>query len=598
MCGIVGYVGKERAAEVLIKGLRSLEYRGYDSSGIAVYNGANLVVEKRAGRIANLERALSEKAVFGRCGIGHTRWATHGAATDDNAHPFTSEYNKFAVVHNGIITNYLSLAEYLSARGVSFRSQTDSEVIAHLIDCFYTGDALSAICQAVSMLKGSFALGVISVFEPNVLYGVRKDSPLIVGKGERGNFICSDISGISDFSDVFCPLENNEIVRVSDAGVESFDFEKNAVPLFFRPVERDDPTSDLVRYGSYMLSEIHQIKDSLRATFAAFPQEKIKRVLLGNFRKIEIVGCGSAYHAALVFCSAMQEIAGVEVRAHIASEFLTQRWAGGENTLFIAVSQSGETADTLQAVRRAKESGAKILSVCNVRASSLVRLSDEAVITRCGTERAVAATKSYVAQVFVLLQICLLYADFTGKIKKSESEKFALELSALPQKTDLVLAKEPEIAELCHHLKDAEAVFFLGRGADYAAAKEGSLKLKEVSYLFSEAYPAGELKHGTLALMEKGVAAVLIATDPLLAEKNAASIAEVKCRGASAYALACENSAAVLDADKVIALPFVSSPFSPVLSSVAMQLIAYYAAKYRGCDMDKPRNLAKSVTVE
>ena len=597
MCGIVGYVGEKDAVSVLLRGLKALEYRGYDSSGIAVHSGASLCVVKKAGRIANLEKAIGERGMKGRCGIGHTRWATHGIATDLNAHPFLSSYGKFAVVHNGIIANYLAIAAFLRERGVSLLSDTDSEVVAHLIDYYYTGDVLSAICRALREIKGSFALGVLSVYEPDVIYGVRKDSPLVVGKGKDEWALCSDISGISDFCEEYCPLENGEIVRLGREGSALCDFFGKPRP--FRFLKREEEAFPETDEGTdFMLSEIRETPIVLRLDEESFPREEIRAILSGELSEILLLGCGSAYHAGLVFQNAMREIAGCCVRAEIASEFLTERGCVGKGTLVIAVSQSGETADTLLAVRKAKEAGAKLLSVCNVRASSLVRLSDFSIVTRCGKERAVAATKSYVAQAHALLMICLEYAEIKGKIGKEEKVKFGRELVAIPEKIEQIAAGEEYVAQIAPFVKDAEAVFFLGRGADYVAAREGSLKLKEVSYLFSEAYPSGELKHGTLALMEKGVYGVVIATDPALAEKNAATVSEITCRGAKSIVIGSESVLPEMRADYEIALPDTLPAFSPLLSAVAMQQLSYFVAKARGCDVDRPRNLAKSVTVE
>lgn len=596
MCGIVGYVGDRDAVSVLVAGLRSLEYRGYDSSGVAVSNGANLCVVKRAGRLSVLEQALSQREVSGRCGIGHTRWATHGIATDKNAHPFVSSYGKFAVVHNGIVSNYLPIAAFLRERGVSLVSDTDSEVIAHLIDYYYTGDVLSALCRAMSVLKGSFALGVISVYEPNVIYGVRKDSPLIVGEGEKEFALCSDISGISDFCSRYFPLENDRIVRLWAEGVALFDFKGKRCPFSFQKREKEE-ADDREEGADDMLSEIRQIPASLLLGYESFPREEVARALK-DAKEFLVLGCGSAYHAGLVFCEAMREIAGVPVRAEIASEFLTEKICVAKDTLVIAVSQSGETADTLLAADLAKKSGAKLLAVCNVRASSLVRLADVSLVTRCGREKAVAATKSYVAQVHYLLLICLEYAHISEKITNGEYADFQRELALIPEKAEEVIRSERFLEKVALVLKDASAVFFLGRKGDYAAAREGSLKLKEVSYLFSEAYPSGELKHGTLALMEGGVYGVIVATDPRLLEKNAATVSEIVCRGASSVVIASESLVSNLPAEYVVAIPDTLPVFSPLLSAIVMQYFAYYVAKARGCDVDKPRNLAKSVTVE
>ena len=597
MCGIIGYVGKKEVVPVLLTGLKALEYRGYDSSGVAVCTGASLSVVKRAGRIAELEKALRETPLTGHAGIGHTRWATHGIATDLNAHPFVSTHGKFAVVHNGIISNYLSLAAFLREHGVRLVSDTDSEVIAHLVDLYYTGDVFSAIRRAVRLLKGSFALGMISVYEPDVIYGVRKDSPLVVGRTEGGFALCSDISGISDFCEAYCPLDNGEIVRLTKSGVKRYDFEGREGKISFSPREKEE-CSDREAGVDDMLSEIRQTPMALLLGQERFPREKVRQMLSMDFDEILLVGCGSAYHAGLAFREGMREIAGTEIRAEIASEYLTQRPRALDHTLVVAVSQSGETADTLLAVEKAKRCGAKILSVCNVEASSLVRLSDLAVITRCGRERAVAATKSYVSQVHSLMMICLEYADIKGKIAKKDLVGLWEELRSIPDKAEQVVREEAYLADVAMHAKDAEAIFFLGRGADYAAAREGSLKLKEVSYLFSEAYPSGELKHGTLALMEEGVFGLIVATDPALVEKNAATVAEIVCRGASSVVIATEEIASDVRSDYIATIPSTHPIFSPMLSAIVMQQFAYFVAKARGCDVDRPRNLAKSVTVE
>ena len=596
MCGIVGYVGERDAVSTLITGLKSLEYRGYDSSGIAVLEGNALSVVKRAGRISALERALAERPVKGHCGIGHTRWATHGNATDKNAHPFVSGCGKFAVVHNGILSNYLPLAAFLREHGVNLVSDTDSEVIAHLIDYYYTGDVLSALRHAIEAIKGSFALGVISVYEPEVVYGVRKDSPLIIGKGANEFALCSDISGIS-FCEEYCPMENGQIARITASGATLYTFRGSPLEIKYR-VRESEILDDREVGVDDMLSEIRQIPTSLLLGYESFPRDEIRTLLREKRENVLVLGCGSAYHAGLAFAESMRELAGECVRVEIASEYLTERQCAKKGTLVIAVSQSGETADTLLAVEKAKRAGARILSVCNVRASSLVRLSDYALITRCGREKAVAATKSYVAQVQELLLISLEYADIKGKITRKERRFFEGEIASLSEKTEAILREEKYIEKVALEAKDAEAVFFLGRKGDYAAAREGSLKLKEVSYLFSEAYPSGELKHGTLALMEHGVFGVIVATDPLLLEKNAATVSEITCRGASAVVIAPESVAADMPANYVVAIPNTSPISSPVLSAVVMQLFAYYVAKARGCDVDKPRNLAKSVTVE
>ncbi len=598
MCGIVGYTGRENAVPVLLNGLKNLEYRGYDSSGVAITDGSHIFLEKRAGRIRHLEEALKETPAEGKCGIGHTRWATHGGASDKNAHPFASRYSKFAVVHNGIITNYLALAEFLREKGVTLFSDTDSEVIAHLIDFYYTGDVLSAIKRAARDLKGSFALGIISVFEKDVLYGVRKDSPLLCGIGKSGNMLCSDFTGISAYCDEFYTMSNGEIAVLTPQSISIYDFRLQKIEFQTEKSEAADFSTTTEGAESFMLSEIREVPSALSSTLEKYPEERLRNFFKEDFGRICLVGCGSAYHAALLFKSTARELLGIRTEDYIASEFLTERWEGDGNPLVIAVSQSGETADTLQAVRKAKKAGAKVLCVCNVRASSLVRLADEAILTRCGAERAVAATKSYAAQALVMFLLCLTYAEAKKKLSENQIDFYKKELSSLPLKAGEIVKLEDKIAEICLSIKDAEAVFFLGRNADYYAAKEGSLKLKEISYVFSEAYPSGELKHGTLALMENGVYTLSIATDPSLTAKDAASIAEVKARGARTIAITTPSEEKELKADESLLVPDCAPIFSPLPAAIVMQYVSYFIAKYRGCDTDKPRNLAKSVTVE
>ena len=597
MCGVVGYVGRREVVPVLVKGLRSLEYRGYDSSGIAVHTGASLAVVKRAGRLANLERALADSFLSGGAGIGHTRWATHGVATDGNAHPFLSSGGRFAVVHNGIITNYRELAAELSAQGVRFSSDTDSEVIAHLIELYDRGDALEAIRAAVGRLRGSYALAILCLSEKDVVYGVRRDSPLVVGKGRDGYCLCSDVSGIFDLCDQYYPLKNGEIVRLAKENVLSFD--QGGERFLPRFSSRDVAVcAQGAEEGDRMLAEIREIPHALSVDEKCFPKEQVPAFLSDAGEEVLLLGCGSAFHAGLVAKEMLRETCGVMARAEIASEFLTARRVIDVDTLVIVVSQSGETADTLRAAERAKREGARVLAICNVKESSLVRLSDCAVITGCGRECAVAATKSYCTQVRTLLEICLEYADIKGKIDKKYFAELRRELTRLSEKAATISEQEDRVACVAKELRDAKAVFYLGRGIDYAAAREGSLKLKEVSYLFSEAYPSGELKHGTLALMERGVYGVIIATDPALAEKNLATLAEITCRGATAIVIAPDSLASELPAERLLTVPDLPPIFSPVLTAVVMQQLAYFTAKARGCDPDHPRNLAKSVTVE
>ncbi len=603
MCGIVGYAGSGNVAKKLLDGLKKLEYRGYDSSGIAIANGSNLVVEKKAGRVMQLEKAIQGRELCGCAGIGHTRWATHGQPSDVNAHPFTAGYAKLAVVHNGIIHNYIELSRELASFGIMCISDTDSEIVAHLIDFYYAGDMLTAIRKAVSRLTGSFALAIVSVYEPDVVYGVRKDNPLVVCKGEDGYYLYSDIGSRENDVNEAAVIDNGNIVRISLDKAEIFDFCGQCGELIFSYACPMWQESESDNYETRMQKEIFEIPRALTESYVAFFKDGYNNLLsqeeMRRIDKVIILGCGSAYHAGLVFAEAMREQAAFQPYIEVSSEFLHQKLLITPDTLVVAVSQSGETADTLMAVQKAKKAGCRVLCVCNVPTSSLVQISDYVMLTRAGREVAVAATKSYSAQIMLLLLFCLDFARKTEKITKEEYRRLSRRLGQIPKDAQKVLSTAEHISAVCRRVVSSNSVFFLGRGMDYCIAKEGSLKLKEISYVFSEAYPSGELKHGTLALIEKGVLVVAALSDSELLSKSAGSLSEVRCRGAVVVAVTpFAVDEITSNSDYVLEIPEVPALFSPLLTVIPMQLISYYMAKFRGCDIDKPRNLAKSVTVE
>lgn len=606
MCGIVGYIGNRNAANILIEGLEKLEYRGYDSAGIAVINENGVEVKKHKGRLSVLKDSLGENMLEGTIGIGHTRWATHGEPSDVNAHPHLNSNNAIAVVHNGIIENYIPLKEELIEKGYEFKSDTDTEVIPHLIDCYYNGNIIETVQKVVSMLEGSYALGIIDSNNPDMVIAVRKDSPLVVGIGEGENFIASDIPAILNHTRKVYLLENNDMAVLRADSVEIMKTDGTKVNREIFNVNWNVESAEKGGYDHFMIKEIHEqpkaIKDTISSRINRMGQIDIKDITLEkeyirNINKIYMVSCGTAYHAGLVGKVLIEKYAKIPVIAEVASEFRYGNPFIDENTLMIVVSQSGETADTLAALRLAKERKAKVLAVTNVVGSSISRESDYPLYTWAGPEIAVASTKAYTAQLAALALIALDMAVKRGAVE--DVSEIVNELKLLPEKVEEILKHLDEMKKMAEEVYKTEDIFFIGRGLDYYVAMEGSLKLKEISYIHSEAMAAGELKHGTLALIDKGTPVIALATQDKLYDKMLSNIKEVKARGAYVIGVAKENNREIEKiVDSVIYIPEVMDELSPALAVVPLQILAYYVALNRGCDIDKPRNLAKSVTVE
>lgn len=607
MCGIVGYIGSKQASPVLVEGLERLSYRGYDSAGVAVIGPEGRInVRKAKGRLENLKSLLDQSPVEGVIGIGHTRWATHGEPSDLNAHPHTDVKGGIAVVHNGIIENHESLRRYLESTGARFVSQTDTEVIAHLLNHLYEGDMRRALLRAMGMLEGSYALGVICDQEPDVLYCARNDSPLVIGARDGEGFIASDIPALLSHTRDVIFLQDREIGVLDRRGVSVYDaYGKTRQHAVFH-VDWDLSSAEKGGYAHYMLKEIHEQPTALQSTFtpraAGYDWLPITREEARALRKISIVACGTAYHAGMVGKYAIERLARVPVEAEIASEYRYRDPIVGENELFIAVSQSGETADTLAALREAKRRGARVMAVCNVVGSTITREVGEenTLYTYAGPEIAVASTKAYITQAELMVMLAVALADLRGQITPERATQLRGELSALPRKAEQALGVEEQLQRLTSMLSQKRHVFFVGRGLDYALCMEAALKLKEVSYIFSEAYAAGELKHGPIALLKEGRLVVAAITQPALLEKTMSNLREVAARGAQVVAVCRESLAAKVcgQVDEVITVPDADDLLAPLLAVIPLQLFAYCMAVARGCDVDKPRNLAKSVTVE
>ena len=608
MCGIVGYLGKRQATEVLIDGLSKLEYRGYDSAGVAVNTGNELAIRKFKGRLAILAEDLQKDPIDGHLGIGHTRWATHGEPSDVNSHPHFNMDRTIAVVHNGIIENYLELRAELEAEGVKFLSQTDTEIAAHMVSKYYEGNLLDAVYKATSRFRGAYALGVVCADNANELVAVRKDSPLVVGLGEDENMIASDIPAILKYTRNVYFLENGEFVHILGDKVTVLNENKEVVQKEVSEITWDVEAASKGGFDSFMAKEIYEQPKGVEDTLLRRLDEngriklddiKITKEDLDKINKVYIVACGTAYHAGLVGKYAIEKFAKIPVIADIASEFRYSDPFVDENTLIIIVSQSGETADTLAALRDAKAKGARVLSITNVVGSSIARESDDIFYTWAGPEIAVASTKAYTTQLMAFYMIALNLAMTKGTITEEEYFKMIDILKEMPSKVEKVLECDKLVEEIAAEIKDKNDIFYLGRGLDYALAMEGSLKIKEISYMHAEAFAAGELKHGTIALIEEGTPVIAIATQEALFEKMVSNMQEVKARGAKVIAIVKEHNEEVeKSADRVIYIPEVEDMFASITSVVPMQLLSYHVAKMRGCDIDKPRNLAKSVTVE
>ncbi len=609
MCGIVGYVGRQNAKEIIIDGLKRLEYRGYDSAGVAVVQNGKILLRKHVGGIANLENLIGDDKMESGIGIGHTRWATHGAPSDANAHPHFSADEKIAVVHNGIIENYVELRNMLQEEhGIKFRSETDSEVIAQLISVLYKGDLEDAVYEAVSKMRGAYAISVIAADQPDKIVAVRKDAPLIAGLGKGCNFIASDIPALLKYVKEIYLIENNETVVLTADSIKIYDENRNEVEREVFHVTWDVDAAEKEGYDHFMLKEIYEQPKGLLETINRRLNEdgtikldgiSMTKEDIEGFNKIYIVACGTAYHAGLVGKYVIEKLAKVPVEVDVASEFRYRDPYVDDKTLFIAISQSGETLDTLAALREAKRKGARILSVVNVVGSSVARESDDVFYTWAGPEIAVASTKAYTTQLMCMYLIGLYMGYEKGTITREYYDQFIKDLLEVPAKLEESLKNAGIIEGLSKMLYNKEQVFFIGRGLDASVSYEGSLKLKEISYINSFAIAAGELKHGTIALIEPGTLVVTLATQDFLYEKMLSNIQEVKARGAHVLSIAKEGNTQIeTHSNEVLYIPACRDEITPLLSVVPLQLFAYYVARERGCNIDKPKNLAKSVTVE
>ncbi|MDR2356247.1 MAG: glutamine--fructose-6-phosphate transaminase (isomerizing) [Clostridiales Family XIII bacterium] len=610
MCGIVGYIGGGGAKHIIIDGLKRLEYRGYDSAGIALAADGRLAVEKAVGRIANLEARLAEvSAEDSHAGIGHTRWATHGAPSRANAHPHTNADGTIAIVHNGIIENYAELKERLTAEhGVRFRSETDSEAVAHLIGLFYEGDLLAAVNRAARELRGTYSVCAMAAAEPDKIVAVRKDAPLIAGLGENCNFLASDIPALLKYARMIYLIENNETVLVTRNEISIFNEKMEKVKRDVFHVTWDADAAEKGGYDHFMRKEIFEQPAGVAETLNRGSDENgaikldgisLTKRDLEHIERVYIVACGTASHAGLVGKFAIERFARIPTEVDIASEFRYREPYINAKTLFICISQSGETLDTLAALREAKSRGARVLSVVNVVGSSVARESDDVFYTRAGPEIAVASTKAFTTQLVCMYLIALYMGRTLGTLPDAEYERVLLELGQLPDKLTLLLEDEPKIRDIAKRIYKNERIFFIGRGNDVSVALEGSLKLKEISYIHSFAIAAGELKHGTIALIEQGSLVIALASQDRLFEKMLSNIEEVKARGARVIGLAKAGNREIEKlADEVIYIPVCADEVTPIPAVVPLQLLAYHVAKLRGCDIDKPKNLAKAVTVE
>lgn len=609
MCGIVGYIGSKNASPILMEGLERLSYRGYDSAGVAVIGpDGKIGVRKAKGRLENLAGLLKESPVSGTIGIGHTRWATHGEPSDLNAHPHTDVKGGIAVVHNGIIENHAALRRHLEQTGAKFVSQTDTEVIAHLLNWLYDGDMKRTLIRAMGMLEGSYALGILCDHEPGDLYCARNDSPLVVGARDGEGFIASDIPALLSHTRDVIFLQDKEIAVLNRQGISVFDAYGNHChhPVFH--VDWDLTSAEKGGYAHYMLKEIHEQPEAARKTAAPrldVPEENwlpIRPEEAKRLKKITIVACGTAYHAGIYGQYAIEKLARIPVEAAIASEYRYRDPIIGEDELFIAVSQSGETADTLAALREAKRQGAHVIALCNVVGSTIAREAGEenTLYTYAGPEIAVASTKAYTTQAELLFLLGMALGKMRGHLTAEQAEALAAEVRALPEKMETALKTEPQLQRIASTASQKKHVFFVGRGMDYALSMEAALKLKEVSYIFSEAYAAGELKHGPIALLQEGRLVVATITQPQLIDKAMSNLKEVKARGARILAICRESLREKVEpeVDELILIPDADELLCPLLAAIPLQLFAYCMAVQRGCDVDKPRNLAKSVTVE
>ncbi len=611
MCGIVGFIGRQQAAPILLDGLSKLEYRGYDSAGLAVYDGQNIRVEKSTGRLKVLSELTHDGSTMpGTVGIGHTRWATHGEPSDRNAHPQCNTAGSIAVVHNGIIENYLKLKKKLLDHGYEFTSDTDTEVVAQLLDYYYkktNGDIIDTITKVMHRVEGSYALGIIFAEQPDHVYALRKDAPLIVGKSKDGNLIASDVPAILKYTRDVYFIENEEIACLTEDDIKFYNIDGEPIEKTSRTIEWDINAAEKGGYEHFMLKEMYEQPKTVRDTLS--PRIKDGQIVIEELgmsdeeiraiERIHIVACGSAYHTGVTAKYIMEGLARIPVEVDLASEFRYRDPILNQNDLVVIISQSGETADSLAALREAKAQGVKTLGIINVVGSSIAREADRVMYTWAGPEIAVATTKAYTAQLIAHYLLAIHFAQVKGQVTDEEVAEMLTDLKAIPAQIEMLLANKEHIQKIANRYVGARDVFFIGRGIDYAIGMEGSLKLKEISYIHSEAYAAGELKHGTISLIEEGTLVAALVTQKDLYKKTLSNIVEVRSRGAVVLAVTNEDNTEIeKNADYVIYIPQTNKYFTNSLAIIPLQLFAYYVSVGRGCDVDKPRNLAKSVTVE
>ncbi len=610
MCGIVGFIGEQEAAPILLEGLARMEYRGYDSAGLAVLDaGKGLQVVKAKGRLKVLnEKVDGGKKMFGTVGVGHTRWATHGEPSDANSHPLLSDSGRIAVVHNGIIENYMEIKEFLQEKGVVFHSDTDTEVVAQLLDYYYRGDILDAVQKVLHRIEGSYGLGIICSEHPEQLIAARKDSPLVLGYGNGFNMMASDVTALIKYTRDVSYMENGEIAVLTRQGIQVYNILLEPVEKEHSTVDWDISDAEKGGYEHFMFKEIMEQPEAIRKTIT--PRIKDDRVVLDdidlsadyvkNISKFYIIACGSSYHVGMVGKYVLEKMLRKPVEVALASEFRYCSPIVDKNTLVIVISQSGETLDTMEALREAKRLGGRTLAIVNVVGSSIAKEADDVIYTWAGPEIAVATTKAYSTQLAVLDLLCLYLADLLGSIAPEEYTEILTELTRIPDKLKEVLEQKERIQQYASQFFNHDSIFFIGRNLDYAIGLEASLKLKEISYIHSEAYAAGELKHGTISLIEQGTLVIALATYGQLFDKAVSNMIEVQSRGATVLGLTDTTHEEALGkhADAIITVPETHPLLMPSLAVVPMQLFAYYVALARGCDIDKPRNLAKSVTVE
>lgn len=612
MCGIIGYAGKTEAVNVLLDGLERLEYRGYDSAGVAVVSPeGKLQVKKSKGRLAVLRDLLQESdSLVGSIGIGHTRWATHGEPNDKNAHPHVGQDGKIAVVHNGIIENYLEIKNYLIRKGVTFQSDTDTEVIVQLMEYYYKkySNLMDAVYAVLNRIKGAYAMGILCSDYPEQMLAARKDAPLLIGYGEEENFIASDVTALLSHTRTVTYMEDDEVALITADSVQIYDSDRSPVEKEKHIIAWDVSAAEKGGYAHFMLKEIMEQPEAVRKTVSpritdgkiVFEELKEAVELLQNITRIYIVACGSAYHVGMVGKYTLEKLLHIPVEACLASEFRYSEPILGESALVIVISQSGETLDSMAALREAKKKGSKVLSIVNVMGSSIARESDYVLYTWAGPEIAVATTKAYTTQMVLLIMLGVYFAKQLNRISEEEYDKIMVGLDSLPEKIKDVLKNIDNYQKTASRYFNHSSVFYIGRNVDYALGLEGSLKLKEISYIHSESYAAGELKHGTISLIEPGTLVVALATYAPLLEKTLSNVVEVKSRGAEVILMATEETAKTISSQgsELFVIPETHPVLQPVLGVIPLQLFAYYVALNRGCDIDKPRNLAKSVTVE